>query len=189
MKILIQSIMFIAIVAIFAITSDRLSKIESSANMPSSNSKSDSTMGDKEFLSDVIAHHHGAIVMAKAARTNSDRPEIIKFANDVIAMESSSIEQGYIWRRDWFGETSYIFPDKSDKKITMIKDLGGKDDKFDLRFLDAMIAHHEGAITMLNGILIPTIKTEIHNAASSGIIALGKDIDIMKGWRKEWYGK
>jgi uncharacterized protein (DUF305 family) len=144
---------------------------------------------DKEFLADVIAHHHGAIVMAKEARLNSDRPEILKFAGDIIAMESSSIEQVYVWGRDWFGETSYNFPDKSDKKITMIKDLGDKDDKFDLRFLDAMIAHHEGAITMLNGILVPTTKTEIHNAASSGIIALGKDIETMKGWKKEWYGK
>ena len=60
---------------------------------------------------------------------------------------------------------------------------------YDLQFLDTMTAHHEGAITMLNGILVPTTKTEIHNTASSGIIALGKDIDIMKGWRKEWYGK
>ena len=127
--------------------------------------------------------------MAKEARVKSDRPEIISFANDIIAMESSNIEQAYVWRRDWFGETSYIYPDKSDKKITMVKDLGGKDDKFDLRFLDAMIIHHEGAITMLNDILVPTTKTEIHNTASAGIIALGKDIDIMKGWRKEWYGK
>lgn len=188
MKILIQSILFIAIVTIFAITSDRLTKIESTGNM-SKSTNSESTMGDKEFLTDVIAHHHGAIVMAKEARLNSDRPEILKFANDIIAMESSSIEQSYVWRRDWFGETSYIFPDKSDKKITMIRDLGSKDDKFDLRFLDAMIAHHEGAITMLNNILVPTTKTEIHNAASSGIIALSKDIETMKQWKKEWYGK
>ncbi len=189
MKILIQSIMFIAIVSIFAVASDRLSKIESSTGMSKSALKSEEVMGDKEFLADVIAHHHGAIVMAKEARLNSDRSEILQFANDIIAMESSSIEQAYIWRRDWFGETSYIFPDKSDKKITMIKDLGSRDDKFDLRFLDAMIAHHEGAITMLNGILVPTTKTEIHNTASSGIIALSKDIETMKGWKKEWYGK
>ena len=49
MKILIQSIMFIAIVSIFAITSDRLSKIESTTNMPKSGVNSDSNMGDKEF--------------------------------------------------------------------------------------------------------------------------------------------
>lgn len=146
-------------------------------------------MGDKEFLSGVIAHHNGAIIMAKEARVKSDRPEIVRFANDVISMESSNIEQAYVWRRDWFGETSYIFPDKSDKKITMVKDLGSKDDKFDLRFLDAMIIHHEGAITMLNDILVPTTKTEIHNTASAGIIALSKDIETMKGWKKEWYGK
>lgn len=189
MKIFIQSLLFIIVVALFAVTSDRLSKIESIGNMPKSASQAEPSMGDKEFLVDIIVHHHGAIVMAKEARVNSTRPEITKFANDIIAMESSNIEQAYVWRRDWFGETSYIFPDKSDKKTAMIKDLGGKDDKFDLRFLDAMITHHEGAIIMLNNILVPTTKTEIHNAASSDIIALSKDIETMKGWKKEWYGK
>lgn len=186
---LIQSLLFITVVALFAVTSDRLAKIESIGSMSRSASSTESNMSDKEFLADVIVHHHGAIVMAKEARVNSARPEIIQFANDIISMESSNIEQAYIWRRDWFGETSYIFPDQSDKKISMIKDLGSQDDKFDLRFLDAMIAHHEGAITMLNNILVPTTKTEIHNVASSGIIALSKDVETMKQWKKEWYGK
>lgn len=189
MKVLIQSFLFIIVVTLFAVTSDRLNKIESKSDMTKSLSNSESVMGDREFLSAVIIHHNGAIAMAKEALTKSDRPEIIKFANTVIAMESSNIEQAYIWRRDWFTETSYLFPDKSDKKVSMVKDLGNKDDKFDLRFLDAMIDHHEGAINMLNEILVPTTKKEIHNTASSGIIALGKDIDTMKEWRKQWYGK
>ena len=189
MKILIQSLLFVVVVALFAITSDRLGKIETLDGMSKSGSNSDQGMGDKEFLSAVIIHHNGAIIMAKEAVSKSERPEIIKFANEVIAMESSNVEEAYVWRRDWFNEVTHIFPDKSDKKISMIKDLGDKDDKFDLRFLDAMIAHHEGAIAMLGEILVPTTKTEIHNMASSGIIALGKDVDTMKEWRKQWYGK
>lgn len=189
MKILIQSLLFVIVVGLFAVTSDRLAKIESKSGMSTSSVPTESGMGDQEFLTSLIIHHNGAIAMAKVALSTSARAEIIKFANEIIAMESSNVEQAYIWRRDWFGENTYIFPDKSDKKISMIKDLGDKDDKFDLRFLDAMIAHHEGAIAMLSDILVPTTKNEIHNMASSGITALSKDVATMKEWKKEWYGK
>lgn len=188
MKIIVQSILFIIIVSLFAITSDRLGKVEKLSSMTSGSSQGN-TMGDREFLGDLIAHHEGSIAMAKAARVNSNRPEIIKFSDDVIAMETSNVEQAYIWRRDWYSDTNHIYLDQTDKKISMLRDLGVKDDKFDLRFLDAMIAHHEGAIKMLGEILVPTTKKEIHEMATGGIIGLSKDVEIMKNWRSEWYGK
>lgn len=181
--------MFVAIVAIFAITSDRLGRLETSSGMPNSKNANSEVMGDQAFLTDLIAHHEGAITMAQDARVKSSRPEIITFANDVISMERSNVEQTYIWRRDWYGDINHISLDKVDKKISMVKDLGVKDEKFDLRFLDAMIAHHEGAIKMLGDILVPTSKKEIHDMASSGIVALTKDIQTMKQWKEQWYGK
>lgn len=188
MKILVQSILFIVIVSLFAITSDRLGKVEKLSSMTGGSSEGN-IMGDREFLGDLIAHHEGAIAMAKTARVYSSRPEIIKFSDDVIAMETSNVEQAYVWRRDWYGETSHIYLDQTDKKVSMIRDMGIKDDAFDLRFLDAMIDHHEGAIKMLGDIIVPTSKKEIHEMATGGIIGLSKDVEIMKKWRSEWYGK
>lgn len=189
MKILIQSLLFITIVTLFAVTSDRLGKIEQKESMFKSLSSSENNMGDKEFLSTVIEHHVGAIEMAKVAREKSERAEIRDFANDIIAMESSNIDQAYTWRKEWFGENSHVFLNKKDNSVSMIKDLGKKDEQFDLRFLNAMIEHHEGAINMLSDILVPTTRKEIHSLATSSIAALSKDVDIMQQWKKEWYGK
>lgn len=189
MKILIQSILFVIIVVLFSLTSDRLNKLESIDNMSQLPGSGKEKMDDRQFLSSLITHHNGAISMAKEALTKSERPEIIQFANAVIAMESSNVEQAYVWRRDWYGDNNHIFIDKADKQVSMIKDLGNKDEYFDLRFLDAMIAHHEGAIAMLNDILIPTTRKEIHDTAISGVTALNQDVDTLKKWRQEWYAK
>lgn len=189
MKILIQSLLFVVVIGLFAVTSDRLGKIEKKESMDGSISSSEVSMGDKEFLAAVIEHHVGAIEMAKVAREKSERAEIRDFANDVIAMETSNIDQAYIWRKDWFGESSHVFLNKKDNSVSMIKDLGKKDAQFDLRFLNAMIEHHEGAINMLSDILVPTTRTEIHSLATSSITALSKDIIVMQQWKKEWYGK
>lgn len=188
MKIVIQSILFIVVIALFAITSDKLTKIENAQIMNKSQSEQ-GVMGDEEFLEDAIPHHEGAIVMAQAALANSTRPEVQKFAQAVISGETTNIDQLYKWRRDWYGKTDRIFLDKVSRDVSMIQDLGGRDEEFDLRFLSAMIAHHQGAIKMLNNILIPTTRPEIHAAASAGIIALSGDVAMMEGWRKEWYGK
>jgi len=187
MKIVIQSILFIAIVAIFAVASDRLNKVDNLQSM--SEKQSNVVMGDREFLSDVIAHHEGAVTMARVALEKSDRPEIKNFAHEVIIGETKNIADAYVWRRDWFGDTNYIDPAKVDSKITMIQDLGNKDAKFDKRFLDAMIKHHEGAIKMLNAVLVPTTKVEIHTMAIGAVVALAKDIELMKQWEADWYGK
>lgn len=188
MKIVIQSILFIAIVGMFVVTSDKLSKLENVSSMSKTGTE-ESTMGDEEFLDNAIPHHEGAVVMAQSALTNSDRPEIREFANAVITGESASIDQLYKWRRDWYGKSDRIFLDQVKPEVSMVKDLGGKDTEFDLRFLNAMIDHHEGAIKMLNGILIPTTRPEIHSTAVNGVIALSKDVQMMEAWRKEWYGK
>jgi len=185
MKVLFQSILFIVIVFLFALTTDRLNQIEQKS--PMGQNTQSGRMDDREFLSDVIAHHEGAIAMAYVALTHSSRPEIIDFANTVITMEKKNIDAAYTWRRDWYGDEAHIFIDKIDPKITMIKDLGEKDSNFDARFLKAMIEHHEGAIKMLSEILVPTAKPEIHSMATSAIAGLSQDIIIMKQWLKEWY--
>lgn len=187
MKVLIKSLLFIVIVFLFAITSDRLTKIE---NVPGSAMNSGSQqMNERQFLSDVIAHHEGAIAMAYVALTNSSRPEIKDFANTIITMEKRNIDTTYMWRRDWYGDSNHIFIDAIDPKITMIKDLGGKDENFDSRFLQAMIAHHEGAIKMLGEMLVPSTRGELRDMATTAIAGLSQDVVIMKQWLKEWYAQ
>ena len=57
---------------------------------------------DKEFLSEMIVHHEGAVEMAKLVLTNSKRPELIKLANDIISAQTGEIQMMQGWQKVWF---------------------------------------------------------------------------------------
>ena len=57
---------------------------------------------DQAFLSEMIVHHEGAVVMAEAVLKNSKRPELIKLANDIIKAQTSEIEMMKDWLTNWY---------------------------------------------------------------------------------------
>ena len=59
---------------------------------------------DQAFLSQMIMHHQGAIVMAEAVLETSKRPKLIKLANDIITAQTKEIEMMKSWLKSWYGE-------------------------------------------------------------------------------------
>lgn len=59
---------------------------------------------DKEFLSEMIVHHEGAVDMAKLVLQNSKRPELIKLANDIISAQTGEITMMKNWQKQWFNQ-------------------------------------------------------------------------------------
>lgn len=57
---------------------------------------------DKAFLTEMIVHHEGAVVMAQAVLKNSKEPELIKLANDIISAQTKEIEMMKGWLSEWF---------------------------------------------------------------------------------------
>ncbi len=57
---------------------------------------------DKAFLTEMIMHHEGAVVMAKAVLTTSKRPELIELAKNIISAQNSEIKMMKDWERTWF---------------------------------------------------------------------------------------
>jgi len=68
-------------------------------------------------------------------------------------------------------------------------DLGPADAEFDLRFIDSMIPHHEGAVVMAREVLQKSKRPELKKLAQDIIKAQEKEINQMKQWRTVWYPK
>ena len=71
----------------------------------------------------------------------------------------------------------------------MVEHLGEHDDEFELRFIDMMIPHHEGAIRMAKQALEHSSRPELKEMAKKAIAQQEKEIKQLKQWREEWYGK
>ncbi len=71
----------------------------------------------------------------------------------------------------------------------MMSGLSGKTgDDLDRAFIDEMIVHHEGAVEMAETLLKGTKRPELIKLGNDIISAQTGEIEMMKGWRKGWFG-
>ncbi len=154
---------------------------------------------DLRFIDAMTPHHQGAVEMAKETQQKSKRPEIKKLTDDIIKSQNQEITQMQQWRKAWYpdagdqpmaysaqmGHTMAMSSDQM--KAMMSMDLGAADANFDLRFINAMIPHHQGAVTMAQNALSKSKRPEIKQLAQKIINAQDAEINQMKQWRKAWY--
>lgn len=57
---------------------------------------------EEAWLRGMIVHHLGAIEMSETLLEETDRPELIELANNIIASQSTEVEQMKTWLRTWF---------------------------------------------------------------------------------------
>jgi uncharacterized protein (DUF305 family) len=133
---------------------------------------------DTVFIVYMISHHEGSIGMASQALTEAQRPEIKKLAEDIIRAQAAEIKQMREWRNAWY-------PDLKDTGEADVPVTPG-DAPFDIRFIDAMIPHYEGAIMMAKEAQQKAQHAEIKQLADAIIKAQTAEIERMKQWRTEW---
>lgn len=56
---------------------------------------------DKTFVEQMIPHHQMAVMMASMLKNGTQRPEMKKLADDIIAAQSTEIDQMRQWLKDW----------------------------------------------------------------------------------------
>jgi uncharacterized protein (DUF305 family) len=157
---------------------------------------------DLRFIDAMIPHHQGAVKMAKEVMLKSTRPEVKKLAEEIIQAQEKEIAQLQQWRKAWYpnastqavmwhAEAKHMMPMTDEYKRSMMMDmsLGDANAEFDLRFLNAMIPHHEGALVMAKEAQNKSKRTEMQNLAKEILNSQQAEIDEMKLWRKNWYGK
>ena len=154
------------------------------------------------FIDAMTVHHKGAVSMARVAQQKSQRPEIKKLTDKIIKTQNKEISQMQKWRQAWYpkagdipmaynAQMGHMMEMSSDqmKGMMMSGDLGAADAEFDLRFVNAMIAHHEGALTMAQDALSKSKRPEVKQLGQEIIKAQKAEINQMKQWRQVWYKK
>lgn len=157
---------------------------------------------DLRFIDAMILHHQGGIMMAEKVLSNARHSELKALAQTIITNQQQEMDQLKQWRKQWYpamGEEPMTYHAEMDHTMPMSKemrsammmstDLGAADQQFDLRFLNAMIPHHEGALIMADQAVSKSDRPEVVKLAQSILTNEQQDIDRMKQWRKQWYGQ
>jgi uncharacterized protein (DUF305 family) len=157
---------------------------------------------DLRFIDSMIPHRQGAVNMAQEVLEKSKRPEMKKLAQDIIAAQDKEIQQMKQWRKTWYPKASdtpmawhasmnhmMAMSEDMKKSMMMSMNLGKADPDFDLRFINAMIPHHEGALVMAKDVLSKSKRPEMKKLAQDILTSQQQEIEQMKQWRKDWYEK
>jgi uncharacterized protein (DUF305 family) len=118
---------------------------------------------DVKFMSDMIPHHHQALQMAVLVADRTNNKELNDIADRINASQADEIK----FMQDWLRERGEKVPDPTHHHhMHMSHKMAGmasaedmaklatlKSVEFDQKFLQLMIAHHEGALTMVEDLL------------------------------------
>ncbi|MBW4552097.1 MAG: DUF305 domain-containing protein [Aphanocapsa sp. GSE-SYN-MK-11-07L] len=157
---------------------------------------------DLRFIDGMIPHHQGAVVMAKQALSKAKHPELKKLAEAIIKAQDQELAEMQQWRSQWYAQApatpmaydsqmGHMMPMSEAQKQSMMMsmDLGAADPEFDLRFINAMIPHHQGALVMAEDALKKSQRAEIKTLAQNIITSQQAEIKQMQGWKKAWYNQ
>lgn len=135
---------------------------------------------DLRYINAMIAHHKGAMKLAEQVKDMSKRKEIKDLATGILKDEPKAIEELYQWKKEWFNDTN-------ETSANEVSSLGTYDDNLDLRFLNALINHHESGVEMTKEILKKSTRNEVLNNAFAVETFLSNGISKLSELRSEWY--
>ncbi|MCY7377508.1 MAG: DUF305 domain-containing protein [Pyrinomonadaceae bacterium] len=144
---------------------------------------------DLQFLDTMIAHHEGAVEMAKDAGTKSANAGLKTFAQKIVADQTREITEMKKWREQWFaGKPAALNMEMtgmadSMKGMDMMKLNAASGSAFDTEFINQMTPHHEGAIAMAKEALTKAEHAEIKTLANQIIAAQEAEIKQMQGFK------
>ena len=141
---------------------------------------------DAMFIDGMIKHHQGAIEMAKEAQQKASKPEIQQLAVAIVQAQQAEIDEMNAWRKQWYPDLPQTSGMETDMGAMNVSDGA---ELYDVRFIAAMIPHHESAITMAQQAIQRAEHPELKKLAEAIITAQTAEITQMKQWYQTWTGK
>ena len=135
---------------------------------------------DLRYLEAMIAHHQETMLLGRQFQSGA-RPELKSFAVELLKSEPPAITELYRYKKEWYHDSRTV-------REPQVAHLGSWNKTFDLRFLNALIAHHERGIKMAMEIRMKSSRSEILDHANHTEHLLQSDLQKLRSWREAWYG-
>jgi len=146
-----------------------------------------SSYTDLRFLDHMTMHHQMAVDMAQMAVEKATAPEVRQMAQTMVDDQEREIAQMQAWRQQW--HPSEAAPDTTMSADDMAAMGMGMDmtaletatgAAFDRLFLQQMIPHHAGAVTMAAEAQMHSERAEVRTLAEEIIAAQAIEIGEMQ---------
>jgi uncharacterized protein (DUF305 family) len=138
------------------------------------------------FAQMMIPHHEQAVTMSELALTNTTNPEVLALATAIRDAQGPEITQMQSWLGDDAGHDGHNHDMEMGGMLTAeeLETLVSlKGEAFDQYFLASMIAHHEGALDMVD-MINDSSNSEVKRLAANIVKSQSAEIEAMKALLK-----
>ena len=149
---------------------------------------------DAMFAQMMIVHHEGAVEMAQLAQEQAVTPQVQELAGQIEQAQGPEIELMQSWLQQW-GEPAAADDDMAgmghgdsggmemdgmsqEEAMAELQTLSGE--AFDARFLELMIEHHRGAVTMAQTALDEGQHPDVQELAEKVVTDQEAEIEQME---------
>ncbi len=167
------------------------SAVSPATALPAVRSVANVSDSDVSFAQQMIPHHQQAVAMADLALTRETSPEVKKLAEQIKAAQGPEIEMMSMWLQSW-GAPMEMGEDHSghdmggmdmsgmmsDDDMQALADAQGAE--FDRMWLEMMIAHHQGAISMAEQVKAASSNADVTSLAGAVMTGQAEEIDTMQ---------
>lgn len=153
---------------------------------------------DKAFVTEMVAHHKGAVSMSHLAISKAKHQELKDMAQSIVDAQIEEIRTMEAWKKEWGystatqGSGAMAGMDHGNGEMEqmmagMTQELSAESgDEFDKAFLELMIEHHESAIAMARPGTTNAGRQEVKDLALAIVGAQTQEIAQMRQWQKDW---
>ena len=183
-----------AAVLVLAVSACGSSDDSSHGSMPPGGGSSASTSAetatgveaDVKFAQMMIPHHEQAVEMADLALQNDTASQEVKaLAGQIKAAQDPEIQTMKGWLSQWGAQESTGPMDHGSGGMMSDQDMsalmGASGPQFDEMWVEMMIEHHRGAITMAQDVLATTTNADVEKLATAVVQGQQKEITTMQG--------
>jgi uncharacterized protein (DUF305 family) len=136
-------------------------------------------VADRLFVAEMIPHHHLGMELINQATRRVDDARLRRLVFEMSSYHLSELEQLHEWEAKWGVEPADDFPgDITETELAGLATLSGRD--YDLRWLELMIEHHEGALEVSDRQMNEGSNDASIDMAEAVNEVQSRDIDNMK---------
>jgi len=151
----------------------------------STSAASSSRAGDVMFAQMMIPHHQQAIEMADLALTNDTTSTAVRtLAEQIKGAQDPEIQTMQGWLREWGAPTGAAMDHGTAGMMTaqdMASLKAARGQQFNRMWLQMMVEHHQGAVTMAQDVQSTTEDPRVRQLAQSVVDGQKKEIATMQG--------
>lgn len=143
---------------------------------------------ETRFLESMIDHHAMAVMMAQTCQQKAVHQELIALCQSMEAAQMQEIATMQAWLADWYGLTHTPQMTQGQRqRMERMAALSAAD--YEIAFMESMIRHHWQAIVRSARCVDRAYHPELVAMCEDVITAQAAEIERMRTWLCQWYGR